>query len=36
MKTSGRGNGKELVPSNAKELSPHQVIPFGDEDMRDF
>jgi methyl-accepting chemotaxis protein len=35
-RTSGRGNGRELVPRNAKELAPHQVIPFDDEDMRDF
>ena len=36
MKTSGKGNGKELVPSNAKELAPHQVIPFDDDELRDF
>jgi methyl-accepting chemotaxis protein len=35
-KSSGKGNGRELVPRNAKELAPHQVIPFDDEDMRDF
>ncbi len=34
--TSGKGNGKELVPRNAKELAPHQVIPFDDDELRDF
>ena len=35
-KFSGKGDGKQLTQRNAKELQPQQVIPFDDEDMRDF
>jgi methyl-accepting chemotaxis protein len=35
-KSSGKGNGKELAQRNAKDVAPSQVIPFDDEDMRDF
>lgn len=36
-KSSGRGNGKELVLSKTEEVAPHRVIPFDvDKDIRDF
>lgn len=33
---SGKGNGKELTLRKGKEPAPEQVIPFEDEEIRDF
>ena len=35
-KFNGKGNGKQLTLRKTEEVQPHRVIPFDDEDMRDF
>jgi methyl-accepting chemotaxis protein len=35
-KSSGKGNGKQLALASGKEVQPHQVIPFDEDELREF